>query len=262
MARATAAVKEFFNIWECGGTASLKLDTSQGGCTVSFTAHLGHPGALLQQSPPPTSPSFQPAPSSPSSSGQRYRGPAEKQRSRVRAAARQAAATPAVPVPTTPTPNATVPAMSSATVLLSPSERPTPNPEVPGAAAVLSTSLPAPVLPTPLPEAIGRVITSPDSPIPQLDGAYTLPPASVSSSGDATGLLPQCPNCEQPMTSSHQCSDVPSSSESDSKKTEKQNVIPAMPRRLNIMKFCDNCDTLHQSGFKCPSCHPTKPVPP
>ena len=55
MARANAAVREFLNIWECGGTASLMLDTTKGGCTVSFTAHLGHPGALLQASPPPTS---------------------------------------------------------------------------------------------------------------------------------------------------------------------------------------------------------------
>ena len=45
-------------------------------------------------------------------------------------------------------------------------------------------------------------------------------------------------------------------------KTEKQNVTPARPRRLNMMKFCGNCDTLHRSGFKCPSCHPAKPVTP
>ena len=76
----------------------------------------------------------------------------------MRAAARQAAATPAVPVPATPAPNSTVPAMSSATVLLSTSERSSPNPEMPGATvSVLSTSPPAPVLPTPLPEeAVGR----------------------------------------------------------------------------------------------------------
>ena len=30
--------------------------TSEGGCTVSFTAHLGHPGALLLPTPPPTAP--------------------------------------------------------------------------------------------------------------------------------------------------------------------------------------------------------------
>ena len=67
------------------------------------------------------------------------------------------------------------------------------------------------------------------------------------------------------MSSSHQCNvDDVSSSESDSviRKTETLNLTPARPRRLNMMKFCDNCDTLHQSGLKCPSCYPAKPVPP
>ena len=169
----------------------------------------------------------------------------------MRAAARQAA------VPTTPALNATVPSAA----------RPTPILEIPGA-AVLSASPSAGVLPTSPPETVGHVTTSPVSPIPQLDGAYTLPslvPASSSSSGDATALLPQCPNCEQPMSSSHQCNvDDVSSSESDSviRKTEMLNLTPARPRRLNMMKFCDNCDTLHQSGLKCPSCYPAKPVPP
>ena len=26
------------------------------------------------------------------------------------------------------------------------------------------------------------------------------------------------------------------------------------PRRLNIVKFCDTCDTLHPSGSVCPTC--------
>ena len=124
MARATTAVREFLNIWECGGKASLKLDTNEGGCTVSFTAHLGHPGAVLQASPPATSPAlactsprFQHVPFSPSSSGQRYRGPADKQRSRARAAARQAAAEAAAPVPLTPEPPAQAKAAADATAL-------------------------------------------------------------------------------------------------------------------------------------------------
>ena len=115
MARVTAAVSEFLNIWACAGNASLKLDTKKGGCTVSFTANLGHPGALLLPTPaPPVSPSnpesspsstpsplgqryrgpaspcFQPTPSS--SASQRYRGSGDRQRSRVRAATHQAAA--------------------------------------------------------------------------------------------------------------------------------------------------------------------------
>ena len=96
-----------------------------GSCTVSFQAHLGHPGALLLPTPtPPVSPSStspgqcyrgQPSPCSKptptssqgqcyrgqaspcstptpssSSSGQRYRGTADKQRSRARAADHQA----------------------------------------------------------------------------------------------------------------------------------------------------------------------------
>ena len=114
MARVTAAVSEFLNIWACEGNASLKLDTKNGGCTVNFTAHLGHPGVLLLPTPaPPVSPSSpkssfstpsfadqryrgpvsscnQPTPSS--SASQRYRGSGDRQRSRVRAATHQAAA--------------------------------------------------------------------------------------------------------------------------------------------------------------------------
>ena len=115
MARVTAAVSEFLNIWACEGNASLKLDTKKGGCTVSFTANLGHPGAILLPTPAPpvppcnpessssstpsspgqryrgpASPCFQPTPSS--SASQRYRGSGDRQRSRVRAATHQAAA--------------------------------------------------------------------------------------------------------------------------------------------------------------------------
>ena len=106
VAHVTAAVSEFLNLWACGGSATLKLDTTNGGCTVNFTAHLGHPGAPLQASPPSTSPHFKHIPSPPAS-GQRYRGPADKQRSRERAAARQAAAEVAplvTPAPATPAP--------------------------------------------------------------------------------------------------------------------------------------------------------------
>ena len=83
----------------------MKTDTKNGSCTVSFNAHLSHPGALLLPTPaPPVSPSStspgqcyrghaspcsKPTPSS-SSSGQRHRGSTDKQRSRMRAAEHQA----------------------------------------------------------------------------------------------------------------------------------------------------------------------------
>ena len=54
--RVQAAVMEFLHAWACGCMASLHLDTSEGVCTVSFTAHLGHPGAVLLPTPPPTAP--------------------------------------------------------------------------------------------------------------------------------------------------------------------------------------------------------------
>ena len=77
--RVQAAVSEFLHAWTCGGKASLHLDTSDGGCTVSFTAHLGHPGALLLPTPPPAAPF------------PRHRGRADRERNRQRAAAHQAA---------------------------------------------------------------------------------------------------------------------------------------------------------------------------
>ena len=77
--RVQAAVSEFLHAWTCGGKASLHLDTSEGGCTVSFTAHLGHPGALLLPTPPPAAPFL------------RHHGRADRERNRQRAAAHQAA---------------------------------------------------------------------------------------------------------------------------------------------------------------------------
>ena len=79
--RVQAAVSEFLHTWTCGGKASLHLDTSEGGCTVSFTAHFGHWGALLLPTPPP-------APASPI---QCHRGRADRERNRQPAAAHQAA---------------------------------------------------------------------------------------------------------------------------------------------------------------------------
>ena len=218
MARATAAVKEFLNIWECGGTASLKLDTNQGGCTVSFTAHLGHPGALLQASPPPTSPArasprFQHAPSSPSSSGQRYRGPADKERSRVRAAARQAAAEAAAPVLPTPEPPAQAQAAADATAL-----------------KVVPSPPSSPVTPT-LGLENSKTLTDEseiaESETAKSDTAQSEPLTAVRASfcngmdsGDVAStsckaLLPpptevKCWNCDCLMASNHQCEEPPS----------------------------------------------------
>ena len=84
----------------------------EAGEPVWFSAHLGHPGALLQPFPPPPA-----CPPSHPTSGQRYRGPSDKQRSRVRAANREAAAKAAAP-PETPVPTSStsaVPAASSST---------------------------------------------------------------------------------------------------------------------------------------------------
>ena len=77
--RVQAAVLEFLHAWACGCMASLHLDTSEGGCTVSFTAHLGHPGAVLLPTPPPTAPIL------------RHHGRADKESNRQCASAHQAA---------------------------------------------------------------------------------------------------------------------------------------------------------------------------
>jgi hypothetical protein len=83
-----ASVSEFINIWALGGDASLNLKTSGGLSTVSFNCTLGHPGA--PHSPPP--PSSSPVSSSKSPSlHPRHRGPAERERNRLRAAQHQAA---------------------------------------------------------------------------------------------------------------------------------------------------------------------------
>ena len=74
------------------------------------------------------------------------------------------------------------------------------------------------------------------------------------------GKEPSCPNCGEEMSAAHQCK-LPSfqaitETNPDAVKPEKHNVTPAQPRRLNIMKFCDLCDSLYQSGSKCTSCFP------
>ena len=81
-----------------------------------------------------------------------------------------------------------------------------------------------------------------------------------------------CLNCEAEMTADHQCErSDPSVGKStvsseevactadtgkfDAKKITTDHTFDVhRPRRLNIVKFCDNCDTLHPSGGKCPTC--------
>ena len=77
----------------------------------------------------------------------------------------------------------------------------------------------------------------------------------------------RCLNCEAEMTADHQCerieqstvsSKVPSSADtgqSSAKEMATDHTYDVhRPRRLNIVKFCDTCDTLHPSGSKCPTC--------
>ena len=82
-----ASFSEFINIWGLGGDASLNLTTSRGVTKVAFNCTLGHPGAPHSFSPPS-------APSSSSNSPSvrpRHRGPAEREKNRLRAARHQAA---------------------------------------------------------------------------------------------------------------------------------------------------------------------------
>ena len=74
-----ASLAEFLNVWSTGGDASLNLTTTGGRVNMAFNVSLGNPGSAF---------------SSPSSSvrHQRHRGPADKEKSRQRAAAHQAAA--------------------------------------------------------------------------------------------------------------------------------------------------------------------------
>ena len=207
-ARVTAAVSEFLNIWSCGGNASLTLDTKKGGCTVNFTAHLGHPGALLQPTPvPPASPT----PTSPTSSGQRYRGPAsprsqpfpttpstgqryrgtaDRQRSRVRAANYQAAAWTAAP--TQAELAASVPLSSAATEkVTAASEAPATNSGTVTAATVDAAA------------ATEKCEKTLDSDVASTSCQQLLPPPADV----------KCWNCEHLMTPEHQCEEhLPSSS--------------------------------------------------
>ena len=101
-----ASVNEFINIWTLGGSASLSLTTKDGQATVEFNCTLGKPDAphSLPVSLPSSPPRRQP----------RYRGPAEKEKNRQRAARHQAARAMASPAsPSSATGPVTPPSPSS-----------------------------------------------------------------------------------------------------------------------------------------------------
>ena len=90
-----SSVAEFLGCWAVRGEATLTLNTVNGATTVSFTTTLpGHPESPLHPPPLPAGPS-QPRP-------QRHRGPAQRERDRLRAARHQAALAAVLPPSTTP----------------------------------------------------------------------------------------------------------------------------------------------------------------
>ena len=111
-----ASVTEFLSVWAHGGKSSLNLSTSGGLTTVNFTCTLGHPGASH------SIPAFSPPPSPPTSSPSRrprHRGPAQKEKHRLRAARHQAAqAEAAAPAAQASPVTATAPTSPSLPVIL------------------------------------------------------------------------------------------------------------------------------------------------
>ena len=65
-----------------------------------------------------------------------------------------------------------------------------------------------------------------------------------------------CSNCEEPMSSTHQCCvAVPSSPFlAQPPAGVKMTFSDGRSRRVNMMKFCDNCDTLYPVATGCQSC--------
>ena len=84
-----SSVAEFLGCWAVGGKATLTLNTVNSVTTVAFTTTLpGHPEAPLHPAPLPAGPPQQPLPGP-----RRHRGPAQRDRDRLRAARHQAAKT-------------------------------------------------------------------------------------------------------------------------------------------------------------------------
>ena len=130
-------------MWRMGGNSSLHLTTSSGHVNIGFNLQLGHPDSSFpHHSAPPSLPSHPSPPLHPSPPTRpRYRGPAEREKNRLRAARHQAAhhQTPLNPTPSSPAPT-TAPVVNS-TPLVSASVD---NPSVPVATdPVSSTTLSA-----------------------------------------------------------------------------------------------------------------------
>ena len=168
---------------------------------MNFTAHLGHPGALLQASHPP--PSFQPAPTSPPS-GQRYRGPSDKLRSRMRAANWQAASEAAAPVSTVPTSTAATPAVNvpPASPLLVPVET---APLSPNAVAAAAEQLAAKAARgTTGVSAKTVTATTAATECEKTDDTSDVASTSCKTLLPPTGSV-KCWNCDHVMAADHQC---------------------------------------------------------
>ena len=71
-----------------------------------------------------------------------------------------------------------------------------------------------------------------------------------------------CSNCEEPMSSTHQCCVTAPCTPSLARPPAgvKVTFSDGKSRRLNMMKFCNNCDTLYPLATGCQSCvTPVKP---
>ena len=77
-----ATLSEFMRVWDLGEDASLHLETTKGHVTMAFSCKLGPPSA------PHPVPTFPPPP--PATVKPRYRGPAQREKNRHRAAQYQA----------------------------------------------------------------------------------------------------------------------------------------------------------------------------
>ena len=176
LACVSGAFSEFLKVWSSGGSASLQLNSSNGGCDITFSAHLGHPGATFQSSPPPPSPPQN-----------RHRTPADEVRKQKRAAAHQESLSASVPSSLSTTSRTS--ATASAAVYSYAAATSTPSPAV----SVPSSS-------TPLSRRSATVK-------PVVEAAQTVacrPTTSVKESSSALPVM-NCGNCEGVMSPTHQC---------------------------------------------------------
>ena len=254
------------NFWRQGHQASFRLEALPGGrAELNLTFHLPpasevipppipvlpvpaqrliHPlfpkGSFSHAKPAPGNslPSQSPKGAPASSSPNRPRSAAQQRRSHHRTCLHKAKlAALQLPPPSFGSLRALAMAAQTASVLQPPPSHPesavSAAPSPPAAALLASSPLPGP--------------TSLPSPIPQLDGALFSPSYSETDANVTRPLVINCLNCKGPMSPSHQCE-------------ETLVVKPTPPRRIRPMKFCDNCDTLYQSGTKCLAC--VIPAPP